>query len=273
MFKKILIAGVAVVVGLMVVRHTQVGSHLKAFWKDGKNFVANAIPIENEIERMRGDIARLDDLYKTQLQPYAVELVVVENLRKEIAEIEKKLETEKSNIDTMKNDLKTGAAKITYCDVTYPRARVEKDLDRRFSSYLTCEKGLDAKKDLLAAKEEKLGYAKNKLETMKTSRFLMDADLARLEAEYEGVKNAQATSELQLDDSEFSRIKTSMAQLQQRIQVEKKKCELAGSFFGNPVKVSLQKAEKRDLLKEIEAHFSKSDIPVESKVASTKSAQ
>jgi len=265
MCKKFLIAGVAVVLGLMVVKKTEVGSHLRALWRDGKSFVQNSIPIDSEIERLRGEIERLDSVYRNQFDPVAQEMVSVENLRKEIAEIEKRLDTEKTNIQTMKRDLESGAVKITYGDVTYPRERIERDLARRFAAFQTCETGLKAKKDLLEAKEDKLSQARNRLEQMKNAKAEMQAELARLEAEYEGVKVAQVKSDFRIDDSELTRIKASMAHLQDRVKDEKNKLELAGQFLTSPVKV--EKTAKRDLIKEIDEYFNKGDIKIEGKVA------
>jgi chromosome segregation ATPase len=262
MCKKFLIAGVAVALGLMVVKKTDVGSHLRAWWKDGKNFVQNSIPIDNEIERLRGDIARLDNFYKGQFHPVAAEAVAVENLKEEIAHVEKKLTEQKSDIEIMTNDLKSETATITYGYTKYPREKVKADLARRFDAYKTCEAGLKAKKELLEAKEEKLAQAMNKLEEMKNARTEMEAELARLEADYEGVKAARAKSNFQIDDSELSRLRGSMADLKKRVQTEKKTLEIAGQFINSSLNPRVEKtAEKRDLVKEIEDHF-KSDIQV-----------
>jgi peptidoglycan hydrolase CwlO-like protein len=263
MCKKFLIAGVAVALGLLVVKKTEVGSHLRAWWKDGKNFVQNSIPIPTEIDRLKGEIDRLDSVYRSQFEPFAEEAVSVEKLRNEIAQIEKKLEQQKTDIQTMKTDLSSGVSKITYGDVSYPRERVEADLSRRFASFKVCQAGLKAKQELLEAKEEKLSHARNRLEEMKNAKAEMQTELARLEAEYEGVKAAQVKSNFHIDDSELSRIKESMARLQDRVKVEKKKLELAGQFLTSPVKVS-EKVEKRDLIKEIDTYFGQNDVRVTS---------
>jgi len=266
MCKKFLIAGVAVALGLLVVRNTNLPSHIRAMWKDGKHFVQNSIPIDSEIDRLRGDIGRLDQVYKTQFHPVATEAVSIENLKQEITKIEKKLEEWKSDIDVMTKDVESGVSFITYGDVKHPRERVAADLSRRFEAYKTCQAGLKAKQELLAAKEEKYGLAMNTLEEMKNARTQMEAELARLEAEYEGVKVAQVKSNFKIDDSELSRLKASMAELRTRVQVEKKKCELAGQFIST-VKVA-EKVEKRDLVREINDYFGKTEIKVNARVSS-----
>jgi chromosome segregation ATPase len=262
MCKKFLIAGVAVALGLLVVKKTEVGSHLRAWWKDGKTFVQNSIPIDSEIERLKGEIERLDGVYRNQFDPVAQEMVSVENLRKEIAGIEQRLDTEKANIQTMKTDLESRVEFITYGDTKYPRERVAKDLDRRFTAFKTCEAGLKAKKDLLDAKEEKLSQAKNRLEQMKNAKAEMQAELAHLEAEYEGIKVAQIKSDFHIDDSALTNIKVSMANLQDRVKKEKNKLELAGTFLNSPVKVGEKAAAKRDLVKEIDEYFNQHDVRV-----------
>jgi chromosome segregation ATPase len=266
MCKKILIAGVAVVLGLLVVKKTELGSHLSTFWKHTKTSVRNAVPIDNEIDRLRDEIARLGKDYKTHYSSLAEEMVAINRLKKEITEVEKGLDKQKADIDTMKTDLKSGTRIIEYGDVRYSREQVERQLKRSFESYKRCEEGLKAKKELLEAREQGLAAAKDKLSEMMRARTEMEVELARLEAEFKSLQVAQTRSKFKLDDSDFARVKEAIARLQDRIETERTTAEIAGQFADGPVKVA-EKVEKRDLLQEIEEYFNSSEVKVNTKVS------
>jgi hypothetical protein len=66
------------------------------------------VPVEFEIERIKGQVAKLVPDMKKNLGAIAEEMVAVENLREEIARTRVKLEDQKQNILTMTADLETG---------------------------------------------------------------------------------------------------------------------------------------------------------------------
>jgi len=262
MLKKLLIAAVAVLVGLTVVTSpTWVGSLLRTKWKDASAWCRQQVPVETEIQRLRDEVARLSTVSKTHFSALAEETVAVENLRKDIATLEANLTRQKKNVLALKEDLASNTEMIKYGDRTYSRDQVKTQLARDFEGYRTAEENLKAKRSLLEAKEASLSAAREQMKAMQDARVTLEDKLARLEAEIKKVRVAQTKSKLQFDDSELSRVKADVAALEDRIKVEQRKLELQAEYSHAPIPLT-ERVKEKDLVKDIEDHFGQGDQKV-----------
>jgi len=255
MLKKLLIAAVAVLVGLTVVASdTWVGSLLRTKIKNAKTFCRQQVPVETEIERLRDEVARLGTVSKKHFSDLAEETVAVETLRKDIATLEGNLARQKKNVLALKEDLASSTEAIKYGDRTYSRDQVKGQLARDFEAYKTAEENLKAKRSLLEAKEASLNAAREQMKALQDARVTLEDKLARLEAEIKKVRVAQTKSKFQLDDGELSRVKADVAALENRIKVEQKKLEIQAEYSHAPIPLT-ERVKEKDLVKDIETHF------------------
>jgi chromosome segregation ATPase len=256
MLKKLLIAVVAVAVGLMVVRSTKLGSLMRVKWSEATAWCNKQIPVETEIATLRDQISRLGNDTKGHCQVIAEEMVAVDNLKREISETEAKLEKQKTKITAFRDALADGGTqKVVLGDETYSRVRVEKQLARDFDLYKTCEGQLVAKKKLLESRQECLAKAKEQLAAMQDARRDLEVQVSQLEAEYNTLKVTQTRSKFALDDSALSKVKAGVQSLRDRIAAETNRAALAAEFGDGPINVDTVKT--KDLLKEIDAKFGK----------------
>jgi chromosome segregation ATPase len=259
MLKKLLIAVVAVAIGLTVVKSTKLGSLMRVKWHDATAWCNKQIPVETEIARLRDEISRLGNDTKTHYSAIAEEMVQVDKLKREISDGEGKLAQQKKKVTAMRDALNEGGTqRVVLGEGTFPRARVEKQLARDFEFYKTAEAQLAAKKKLLESRQECLVQAKEQLTAMHETRRDLEVQLSQLEAEYNTLKVTQTRSKFNLDDSALSKIKEGVAALRDRIQAEHNKAALAAEFPEGPISVS-DTVKTRDLLKEIDEHFGKGE--------------
>jgi len=267
MFKKLLIAAVAVLVGLTVVTSpTWLGSLLRTKWKNCTTWARKQVPVETEIQRLRDEVARLSNVTRKHFSDLAEETVAVENLRKDVSTLEANLARQKKNILALKEDLATGEEFVKVGEGTYPKAQVKRQLSRDFEAYKVAEEHLKAKRDLLAAKEESLSAAREQLKAMQDQRETLRNELARLEAEYKKVRVAQTKSKFHLDDSQLSKVKADIEALKRRIEIDKETLDLEAKNAVAPIPLT-DRVKEKDLVKEIDTHFGPSDA---SKVAERK---
>jgi len=265
MFKKLLIAAVAVLVGLTVVTSpTWLGSLLRTKWKNCTTWARKQVPVETEIQRLRDEVARLSNVTRKHFSDLAEETVAVENLRKDVSTLEANLARQKKHIVALKDDLASGEEFVKYDNVTYTKTQVKRTLSREFEAYKVAEEHLKAKRDLLAAKEESLSAAREQLKAMQDQRETLRNELARLEAEYKKVRVAQTRSKFQLDDSELSRIKADVNELENRINVEKTRLKLEAEYSEAPIPMT-ERVKEKDLIKDINDHFKTGKVAVEKK--------
>lgn len=255
MLKKLLIAAVAVLVGVVVLRKTEAGNLMRVWWKNAMTCARNKVPIETEIESLREQITRLDQNTKEHFSAYAEEAVAVDNLAASVKELQAQLERQERSILTMRKDLKSDTQTIAYGDNTYTRAEVTRQLKHDWEQYQQGLANLKARKQALKARKETLRLSHEQFEAMQDARKDLVAQLDQLEAELKTVRLAQARSKTPTDDSELSQLKEGVARIRDRIHVEQKKLEFAGEMTRGPIRVD-QKSTK-DFLKEIDSHFGK----------------
>jgi chromosome segregation ATPase len=259
MLKKLLIAVVAVAVGLTVVRSTKLGSLMRVKWHDAAAWCNKQIPVEDEIARLRLEITRLGNDSKTHYSAVAEEMVKLDNLKHEISEGEAKLAQQKKKVTALRDALNEGGNKLVVLgEEKYPRVRVEKQLARDFDYYKAFEAQLASKRKVLENREAALAKAREQLTAMQESRRDLEVEVSRLEAEYNAVKVAQTKSKFSLDDSELSKIKAGVAALRDRIKVASTEAALQAEFVDGPIPVG-DTVKTKDLLKEIDQHFNKDE--------------
>ncbi len=253
--KKLGIIVLVVLGGLFLLRKTNLASYVSTAWCKVKNTAKNQVPLEFEVERVRHEIARLDDDVRGQLGPIAEEMATIKTLERRIQVTRKGLREQKAQILVMTRELETGAKFITFGEDEYSADELRAKLDRDFSSYKRCEAELKSQEQLLAAKEKSLKAVREQLASMKTLKRDLQVQLARIEAELKTVRLAQTRDKYQLDDSRLSDIKSSLAEIQHRLDAESARVELNGQFAGEPVPARKRERTAEALTNEVKNYF------------------
>jgi chromosome segregation ATPase len=270
MFRKIGIAAVLVGAGLFVMNRAGLGSYGCTAFHKLRTACKNQVPIEFEIERLKYQVTELVPDMKKHLSSIAEEMVATQNLREEINDTRANLQHQKDSIVSMTKDLETGALTISYGGRDYSRERIREKLNRDFHSYQRAEAELKSKEQLLDAKERSLDVAREQLSTIRSQKQDLEVQVAQLEAQLKSVRLAQSHTKFQIDDSSLARCKAALADIRNRLEVEKKTTELTGEFANdNTIPVAEKEKSLSDLTKEIQAYFT--DKPsAEGKVAERK---
>jgi len=259
MLKKMLIAAVAVLVGVAVITSsTRLGSLARTKLKNAATWARSQVPPETEIQRLRDEIERLGKDSGKHFGDLAAETVAVERLREDVSTLEAKLAQQKKNMLSLKEDLVSSEQFVVYGDRRYSKDQVKVQLKRDLDAYQLAEENLKAKRSLLEAKEAGLASARDQLKAMQDTRQMLEDKVARLEADLKKVRVAQTKSQFCLDDSELSRVKEDVAALEDRIKVEKTKLEIQAEYSHAPIPLT-ERVREKDLVKEIEAKFGKPD--------------
>jgi peptidoglycan hydrolase CwlO-like protein len=256
MFKKIGIAAVVVAVVLFLLNSTMLGSYTGTAWSKIHGSFKKQVPLEFEIERIKHEIAQLVPDMKKNLSQVAEEMVAIDNLKEQIADAHRNLDTQKASIMTMTEDLEKGAQTVSYKGVTYSANRIREKLARDFTSYQNCEKDLKAKEQLLDARERGLDAAREQLSSIRSQKQELEVQVEQLEAELKAVRLAQTRNKFHFDDSRLAHCKQILADIKNRLKVEKTQEELSGQFANDPtVAVEPKVKSTPELSREIKAYF------------------
>jgi len=243
MGKKVLIAAIAVVVALVVINFTRLGSHIK-LWKHQLGVAIQAqIPPEQEIARLKMELDNLGKEDEKHFHKVATQVVEVQNMEKEVAALIKQKNDRAASIMAMREAMKGDAKFITYADQKFAREKFMESYRTAGASFLTFEEYVSSKEDILATRQKSLEANKKKLLELKTEREKMRADLERLQLAIEQERQAQAEAANAPDDAHYLRIRSQMEEVSNKIRVEQQKRMLKGEV-DTPVRAAEQKKEQ-----------------------------
>jgi chromosome segregation ATPase len=97
---------------------------------------------------------------------------------------------------------------------------VETDLTNRFERYQTRDATLDKLEKILDARRRGLEAAQEKLAAMIAAKRQLEVQVENLEAKLKMVEVAKAASDFQIDDSQLSRTRQLLSDIEARIEVD-----------------------------------------------------
>jgi peptidoglycan hydrolase CwlO-like protein len=256
MFKKVLIATLAVVFGLAVIKGTWLGSHFRLNCSKVRAWVKDRVPPEQEIARLRMEIdnlARNDEEYYDKVAKQKVEVGklerVVENLKKDLGKRE-------TSIREMREALANTAEFVTLNGSRYERADLVSQVRLDARNFQADEATLKSKEEKLKAMKRNLSINLKKLSDLKVVRQQMSTELQNLETALAEERQAQAQAESTLDDASYQRIRKDMDTIRDKIELLKTKRELKGEASNGPVRViEKQRAEDIKIDKYLDTRF------------------
>jgi len=267
--KKTIALVAAGVLGLVVLaKATNVSSYVSTVWSQAKASAKAAVPTKFEIERIRNDIATLDQELDGMIQPVAEYKVAVTRLRGEVAKEEEKLNEQKKVLLDATAAVKSGKKELVYGGKAYPVEQVKLKIGTDFESYKRFEASAKAKRKLLESREASLAAAQEKLQQFASTKQQFQLQLAQLEAEYQ-VNEANAVgNDLKIDTTRASVIAQSLQDLRdsiekQRIALETRK----GLLDANGIPLGQPQATVSVDLDAVQAHLEGATEP---KTASSK---
>jgi hypothetical protein len=243
MCKKVLIATLAVVVGLAVVKGTWVASHVRCWKAQFRQAIEDRIPPEQEIARLRmelDNLAREDDKHFDRV---ARQAVAVEKLEAKVARAKKDLGERESRIRAMKTSLAGDARKVNFKGNEVDRNDLQAELRLSAAAFQADEATLKSLEQQLSAKKQAYELNRKKLAELKLARQQMQTELQRLETALVEERQAQAQEANTLDDAEYIKIHKGIDSLRDKISVMKHKRTLKGEVRG-PVRAAEERREQ-----------------------------
>ena len=212
MMKKVVIAGLAVAVGVAVLAWISppLFDWMVQQGKNIKNGAEDAIPLEQRIDVLQGKLKDIKNNKSKYYDQAAKQAVEVDQTTTEVNKMTADLALQWQKIDKMRNDLDTEKVSFVYNKVEWKRGEVEKQLKQDFVSYKTAEAALAAKKDLLTAKKQALDAAPMQLADLEGQNAEMEARLEQMRAELERVRLREAQSGQKRNDNEYANLKAEM---------------------------------------------------------------
>jgi len=252
MFRKVLFGGLAVALVAGFVLGSDALSYLTTSCERVSASVKDSVPIEFQIDRARKMVRDLEPEIRRSMHVIAKEEVEVGQLDKQISKAEEKSVKEKSEIMRLQSDLQTDKRTFRYAGHQYSVGEVRQDLTRRFTRFKTSDATLGSLCDMRDARQRNLDAARDKLTAMMTAQRQLRVEVENLEAKLKLVEVAQASSDLQLDDSQLARAKQLMTEIHTRLDVAAK---LANADVNFQDEIPLSEAAPENITDQVAEYF------------------
>jgi predicted nucleic acid-binding Zn-ribbon protein len=253
MCKKLMIAVLAIVVGVGVVSGTRVGSHFRLWWNKSSTWAKNQVPPETEIERLRMELDRLSKLDDRYYDQVARQKLEVKKFRDKLSKEQAALVKLEGEIKAMRLALNDETEFVTYNGSRYARTAVEAQVREDAPKFLADEAGIKADEEHLKEMEKTLAINEGKLKDLDVVRKKMAARIRHLEKDLAQERRLQTQNQLTLDDSHYSTLTKQIDELEGRIENMKAKRELRGQSIRGSVRQAeeaKEEAKKLDQLTE-----------------------
>jgi len=257
MCKKLLIAALAVVVGVAVVSSTRLGSHIRLMWNKGSDRLSAMVPLETEIDRLKMEVASLSQEDEHYYDQVARQQRQVEKLRAKVKVSRDNLVAQETYIKKMRTALAEEGAYVSYNGSRYDRKRVETDVRNEAARFLADEKIVKVDEENLSILTETLGANKAKLDGLALKRKEMEAQLLVLEREL-AQQRLKEQANLIVENGRYGKVGKEIDEVRERFAVLKTKAELRGEATKGSIRAEEErKAKAQQLDQAIEERFGK----------------
>jgi chromosome segregation ATPase len=248
MIKKLIVAGVALVVLPAVLWTTDPGGYISA----GVRYFNFEPSLEFQIERAKSLLGKLDDQIKSQQELAAEQQARVDILKQNLDRATSELKGEREKLVAYRAQLRKAEQTVSIDD------RSAKTLDRQLKNVQFKERvqGSTAKQHENALKrftamEDGITHLKNYREEAKQT-------LSTLEAELEAAKSEQIHARYAIDDSQFSQLKELLDKIDLGVKTQQNLVNMQKDADDLPVQPAVS---AEDVLSRVDAYLEQKDAP------------
>jgi len=256
MCKKLLIAALAVVVGVGVVSGTRLGSHFRLWYTKSSHWAKEQVPPEVEIDRLKMELenlARLDDRFVDEVARQKIE---VKKLETDVTGKKVSLARTESFLRNLRAALAEKGEFVSVNGSEYARDKAQREFELEFKQFLAAEKCVKADDEVLTALKSRLSESEQRVAELGTRRAEMKARLQTLAAHLERERRLQAATSVVVDGNRYSALNKQLDELQERIDAMGLKREMKGTASPQSIRAQEEaKVQQKQLDKLAEERF------------------
>jgi chromosome segregation ATPase len=257
MIGKMFKLGVLSVAGLTLAGAVLFGHELSSYVHSSaramRTAATEAVPIDFQLRRARDLVDDIIPEMQANVRLIAQQEVEIDSLKKDISDNNKSLSDEKTRIAKVRDCLNTQSVSFTFGDHAYTREQIKEDLARRFDTVKEAEVVLGGKKRLLENREKSLTAAMQQLEKARSSKALLESQIASLEGQYSLIKAANnGHSGLAIDNSKLAQSQKLIEQIKKQLDVAERVLSHESRFI-EPIQIDA--VNEKDLLTQVDEYL------------------
>ena len=229
-------------------------SYARTWGNSVRQTVKKEVPVEFEVTRARELVENIVPDIRNVMHVIAEQEFDLDQLTVELARKQKELASQRDAIQTQTTNLKSGQANFVFASQTYSAEQVRNDLAKRFDRFKVSDETLRREQQVMEARQKSLAANREKLDNLLAAKTDLELQLEQLEARLKVVQAAETVSTVSIDDSELTRAKKLIRELNKQIDVREKIMATDGKLT-DLIPVESKQAAPKDLESQIEAYF------------------
>jgi len=226
MLKKLLIAAAAVVVGLVIVKKTDLGSLAQVWWKDAGGWCSRQVAPETRIKQLKLEIAKIDTDIRSATNSLIKQEVAYRELKGDVEGLKTVQEQRKKEMVALMEALESNTTKVVFQNQSYSPDVALIRLDSLKRAFETGKETLKQKEENLKFKTGQLEVADQRIKRIQSKKEELTTLVAQLESQLENLRLKQVDRNITVNDTQVSKcenlarnLKTMLAE--EEIKVEK----------------------------------------------------
>lgn len=241
MCKKVVIAALAVVVGLAVVKGTWIGSHARLFVKKSGAWAKKQVTPEQEIARLEMELKNLENNDKQHYHDVAELDTQTKRFAKEVARVKDNLTKEKNRVAKLADELNSGKEFVMSGESQYTKSDLGADVIRLNG----CEENCKSMEEDLKLRQAHVAEEVRKLHTIRGAREKMTADLRKLKVRLAEERRHQAATRSTINRSDLATWEKDLEAVSDSLDTMKTARELRGEVRISPAEDMAKKEAKQ----------------------------
>lgn len=232
-------------------------SYVTTFGNEVRNTVKSNVSLDFEVKRARELVEDLVPQIHNSYHVISEQQVDVEYIEKEIRDKEEGIKVQEKAISKLNDDLKSGKNQFVYASHTYTSNEVKQDLARRFERFKTAKKALEHDRKILEARKKTLIANEKQLNALLSTKKDLEVKIEELESRLKSLEAQEAISTINIDNSQLTRAKKLISDLNKQLDVKEKMLDNNGKFADLiPVESkSANEISTKSITEEIDSYF------------------
>jgi len=267
MLKKLLIAAAAVVVGLLIVKKTDMGSLVQVWWKDALSCCSRQVSPETRIKQLQLEIGKIDNDIRTAANSLIKQEVAYKELKGDVEGLRARMDQTKQDMLALIDALEKDSKRVVFQGHDYSSAVAQIKLEGLQTRYENDKKTLKLKEQNLKVKSEQLELADQRIKKIQTKKEELSTLVVQMEAQLANLRLKQVDNNVTVSDTQVSKCVNLAANLRKMLEEEELKDQTYARYGLLPQNNAEQTAtaEKRTTKETIKA--ARATLADEDKVA------
>jgi chromosome segregation ATPase len=236
MLKKLLIAMAAVVVGLVIVKKTDLGSLMQVWWKDAGGWCSRQVPPETRIKQLKLEIDKIDDDIKTAANSLIKQEVAYRELKGDVDGLKTRQEQTRKDMLTLIEALEGNGNQVSFQGQSYSAEVAQIKLEGLKAKYENSKQTLKLKDQNLKVKTDQLEVADQRIKKIQSKKEELTTLVAQLEAQLENLRLKQVDNNVTVSDTQVSKCENLARNLKSMLAEEEIKVEKYARYGLLPAK-------------------------------------